>query len=154
MRAESRAMGLCGKWFSPSAHDRSAMRAQKPAQGREIEMRGTFAAITLALAITGALVAGCSDLSTPPPSADRVRPADTLPTMGQTLDDTTITASVKTKLTLDKVSHVTAINVDTQGGVVTLSGKVDDGATKERAIQVARSVSGVRDVVDNLTVTQ
>ena len=46
------------------------------------------------------------------------------------------------------------IDVDTTGGTVSLSGKVDNSVTKDRAIQVARSVSRVRDVVDNLTVTQ
>lgn len=118
-------------------------------------MRGRITGTTLVLAISGTLLAGCSDTSTTSPTADRGgQPAETPRTVEQTVDDSSITVAVKTKLTAEKLSNAADIDVDTQRGTVTLSGTVEDGATKERAIQVARSVSGVRDVVDNLTATR
>ena len=45
-------------------------------------------------------------------------------TAGRTIDDATITASVQGKLTNDKASNFTRINVDTERGVVTLTGVV------------------------------
>ena len=44
------------------------------------------------------------------------------------------------------------INVDTKDGVVTLSGTVDTPVLKERAMQIAQQVDGVRSVVDNLAI--
>jgi hyperosmotically inducible protein len=46
------------------------------------------------------------------------------------------------------------VNVDTKNGVVTLTGDVDSALAKERAVQIARNTDGVRDVVDNITVTE
>jgi hyperosmotically inducible periplasmic protein len=73
-------------------------------------------------------------------------------TAGQNIDDSTITASVKTQLTKDKASNFTKIDVDTVRGVVSLNGVVDSAQTKTRAEQVARSVGGVRNVINNLQI--
>jgi len=43
------------------------------------------------------------------------------------------------------------INVDTKDKVVTLSGNVDSDQAKAKAVEIARGTTGVRDVVDNLT---
>jgi osmotically-inducible protein OsmY len=42
--------------------------------------------------------------------------------------------------------------VDTTDGVVTLSGRVDSAAARERAVQLARETAGVRSVTDQLQV--
>jgi hyperosmotically inducible protein len=73
-------------------------------------------------------------------------------TLGQNIDDTTLTASVKTKLAADKLANLTRIDVDTYNGVVSLNGVVSTPADKERAEQIAQSVEGVRKVVNNLQV--
>ena len=73
-------------------------------------------------------------------------------TLGRNIDDTTLTASVKTKLALDKLANLTRIDVDTYNGVVSLNGVVQTAADKERAEQIAQSVEGVRKVVNNLQV--
>ena len=73
-------------------------------------------------------------------------------TAGQNVDDTTITASVKTQLTKDKASNFTKIDVDTNRGVVSLNGVVDSPQTKSRAEQLARGVDGVRNVINNLQI--
>ncbi len=73
-------------------------------------------------------------------------------TMGENIDDTTITTTVKAKLAGDKGSTLTRVSVDTDRGVVQLSGVVQSAADKSRAGEIARSVSGVRRVVNNLQV--
>jgi osmotically-inducible protein OsmY len=73
-------------------------------------------------------------------------------TLGQNIDDTTITTSVKAKLAADKGATLTRVQVDTNRGVVQLSGVVDTAADRNRAAEVARSVGGVKQVVNNLQV--
>jgi uncharacterized protein YceK len=51
-----------------------------------------------------------------------------------------------------KVAKFTQIGVETNRGVVTLTGMVDSAADKARAEQVASKVSGVKRVVNNLQV--
>lgn len=72
--------------------------------------------------------------------------------LGQNIDDTTITTTVKSKLALQKASSLTRIGVDTVKGVVHLTGIVENPELKQRAESVARGVAGVRDVVNNLQV--
>ena len=71
-------------------------------------------------------------------------------TAGQTIDDASITASVQGKLTGDKLSNFTRINVDTDRSVVTLNGVVRSVEEKSRAEDLARQVSGVTTVNNNL----
>jgi hyperosmotically inducible protein len=72
--------------------------------------------------------------------------------VGETIDDATITARVKTVLLNDPQVSGMRIDVDTVQGVVTMSGIVESKAEEERAIQLARSVNGVRDVRSTLQV--
>ncbi len=67
--------------------------------------------------------------------------------------DAGITTNVKSKMAADDNVKAYQIDVDTSNGVVTLSGDVDSSLAKERAEQIARNTDGVRDVVDNITVT-
>ena len=71
-------------------------------------------------------------------------------TLGQNIDDTNITATVKTKLTAEKASNFTRIDVDTVRGVVTLGGVVANDADRARAEQIAVQVGGVKKVINNL----
>jgi hyperosmotically inducible protein len=73
-------------------------------------------------------------------------------TFGQNIDDTSITTSVKSKLAADKGSSLTRVQVDTNQGVVQLSGTVETAADRNRAEQVAREASGVKSVKNNLQV--
>jgi|SwirhirootsSR2_FD_contig_121_255722_length_888_multi_7_in_0_out_0_1 hypothetical protein len=66
--------------------------------------------------------------------------------------DATITASVKSKLAREKAATLVKVNVDTNEGVVQLSGNVDSEQTKMRATELARQVEGVRKVVNNLKI--
>jgi len=66
--------------------------------------------------------------------------------------DAGITTKVKTKLAADSAVKASQVNVDTKDKVVTLSGSVDNDTAKTRAIELARETTGVKDVVDNLSV--
>ena len=71
---------------------------------------------------------------------------------GENVDDAKITAAVKTKLAGEKMATLTKVDVDTNKGTVYLTGNVENTTVKARATELARSVSGVRDVVNNLQV--
>jgi len=62
--------------------------------------------------------------------------------------DTGITAKVKAKLAADDVVKASQIEVQTTGGVVTLTGNVDSEGAKTRALQLARDTEGAVNVVD------
>ena len=89
--------------------------------------RGTFRGLTVAVALAMATVA-CSQ------------------------SDPGITTAVKSKFAADDTVKAYRIDVDTKDRVVTLSGEVDNAAAKARAVELARGVEGVRDVVDNTAI--
>jgi len=71
---------------------------------------------------------------------------------GTMLDDAAITAKVKTELIGEKNVKARNIDVDTVAGVVVLSGYVDSQQEVSRAGAVAKSVSGVVRVKNELRV--
>jgi osmotically-inducible protein OsmY len=73
-------------------------------------------------------------------------------TVGETLDDATITTRVKTAMLNDPGVGALRIDVDTYRGVVTLSGRVKSEAEREQAISLARRIDGVTEVKDALQV--
>jgi hyperosmotically inducible protein len=73
-------------------------------------------------------------------------------TAGQNIDDATITAKVKSKLAADRLSNLTRVDVDTTNQVVALNGVVQSADAKVRAGRLAKEVSGVRKVENNLQV--
>jgi hyperosmotically inducible protein len=72
--------------------------------------------------------------------------------VGKEISDTWITTEVQARYFLDREVMGMSISVTTTGGVVTLSGPVDNDAVRRKAIADARSVDGVKRVVDKLTV--
>jgi hyperosmotically inducible periplasmic protein len=80
-------------------------------------------------------------------------PVDT-PNMADRTDmtDPAITAAVKAKLLGDPLVAGLKIDVDTQSGVVTLSGTVKSAAEKEEAVRLARDTAGVKSVNDMIKV--
>lgn len=70
--------------------------------------------------------------------------------VGETLDDGAITTQVKAALIADSETEARNINVDTRRGVVQLNGFVVSDAGRKHATQVARNVSGVTSVENNL----
>lgn len=71
---------------------------------------------------------------------------------GEVIDDSVLTAKVKTALIEDPVTKAGQINVETYRGVVQLGGFVDSQAEKTRATELARGVTGVKDVRNDLKI--
>jgi osmotically-inducible protein OsmY len=102
---------------------------------------GTLKPIILSIALALLLsVAGCASM--------------TGQTTGQYVDDSTITASVKTKLVADKLANFTRVDVDTTNKVVSLNGVVESPDQKARAEQLAMQVSGVSRVENHLQIQE
>jgi hyperosmotically inducible periplasmic protein len=70
--------------------------------------------------------------------------------VGDTIDDATITTRVKTALLNDPDVGGLRIDVDTFKGVVTLSGRVKTKEDEVKAMALARKISGVTDVNSTL----
>ena len=71
---------------------------------------------------------------------------------GEYIDDSVITAKVKTEIIKDNTLKSSEINVETFKGVVQLSGFVNSQADIARAIEVARNVKGVTSVKNDMRV--
>ena len=71
---------------------------------------------------------------------------------GEYVDDATVTSKVKTALLSDSGLKSFDIGVETYKDVVQLSGFVDSPDQKVQAEQIARSVSGVRGVRNDIVV--
>ena len=71
---------------------------------------------------------------------------------GQYVDDTAITAKVKTAIFEDATLKSAEINVETFKGRVQLSGFVSSPANIQRAVTVAQGVSGVTSVANDMRV--
>ena len=71
---------------------------------------------------------------------------------GDAAADAATTAAVKTKLLADTKVGGLGIDVDTKDNVVTLSGKVRSRAEKTEAVRLARTTTGVKNVVDKLVI--
>ena len=95
--------------------------------------RITFA--TLVLGVTALIAAGCS----------------TTQTVGTQISDADIEAEAETRIAADPQLNPFEIDVDSEEGIVRLSGMVDDLDDVEAAEELVRNVDGVRGVDNDLT---
>lgn len=73
-------------------------------------------------------------------------------TVGKFIDDATVTTRVKTRFARDDQVSAMNINVDTNDGVVQLSGYAGSEAEKSRAAEIASQVPDVKSVQNNIVV--
>jgi len=97
--------------------------------------------VILAATLLGAVMAGCAN-DKPMPGA----------TVGTFVDDSYLTSAIKTKLLADTGLKAFHIKVITEHQVVTLSGTLPTAALREQAATVAKSVDGVKGVVNDIQV--
>lgn len=71
---------------------------------------------------------------------------------GEYIDDTVMTSRVKAVLLNDPAVSGLAINVETFKGTVQLAGFVKTVAERNRAVQLARDVKGVRQVRNDILI--
>lgn len=93
-----------------------------------------FAALLALLVIAPLLLAACGKSVT------------------ETIDDAAITTRVKTAFINDPVIGAARIDVDTFKGVVTLSGRVKSKEEEGKAIELAKTIHGVKDVKSTLQI--
>ena len=126
-----------------------------------MDKRSSVTLMAAALAAGALFGAGCSDRSSTGSVSEKIdRTTDQMSVAADNAaaraaaasDDGTVTVKVKGALMTDPALKPLEIQVSTKNGVVTLAGAVDSPVQKERATQIAQSVSGVQSVVDNLTV--
>ncbi|HEY0945123.1 MAG TPA: BON domain-containing protein [Opitutaceae bacterium] len=96
-------------------------------------------ALTLLASTAGFAVSGCAGTAT-------------RQSTGEYIDDTTITARVKSALVSDDSVRARDVQVETFRGVVQLSGFVDTADQKARAAQLASGIAGVREVQNNISI--
>ena len=104
--------------------------------------------IVLALALASSGIAACSRTEQVP-AGSKTAPATTV---GTELDDTVITTSVKAAFIDDKSIKGMDITVETRKGEVQLSGFLDNQEQINRAMEVARSVKGVKNVANAMAI--
>jgi len=98
-----------------------------------------FKKLTAALAFV-LLIAGCQ--------------AMTGETAGENIDDGVVTTYVKTALAGERINTLSRVGVETDNGIVVLTGEVETANEKSRAGTVASEVKGVKRVINNLQVIQ
>ena len=76
------------------------------------------------------------------------------PTMGEKIDDASITAQVKMTLLSHRSTGVLRTKVETTDGVVTLAGQARNAAEKDLATKLVADVHGVQSVVNNMTIEE
>jgi osmotically-inducible protein OsmY len=73
-------------------------------------------------------------------------------TMGENIDDASITAQVKMTLMLHRSTGVLRTKVETNDGVVTLAGIARNAAEKDLVTKLVSDINGVKSVVNNMTI--
>jgi hyperosmotically inducible periplasmic protein len=97
-----------------------------------------MARFLLALMLTGAAFVGCESNAN-----QRAQEA---------IDDASISTAVQAKLTGDRASNFSRVSVDSDRGVVHLSGVVSSAEQRKKAEELSRQVKGVRRVDNSLRI--
>ena len=107
--------------------------------GREAKVQVERSRLMLAAALAGVLLAACAG-------------SPTKESTGELIDDSVITAKVKSALMPDKTVSAVDVSVETFKGRVLLAGFVKSAEERQRAATVARSVAGVKEVSNKIEV--
>jgi len=73
-------------------------------------------------------------------------------TLGEKIDDASITAQVKMALLFHRATSAINTKVETTDGVVTVSGKAQNAAEKDLVTKLVTDINGVKSVVNNMTI--
>ena len=79
-------------------------------------------------------------------------PAQAAETIGEKIDDASITAQVKSSLLSHRSTSALKTKVNTTDGVVTLSGIAKNAAEKSLVTKLVNDIDGVNSVVNNMTI--
>lgn len=117
------------------------------------KMTKTLTAIALG-SILAASSAMANDTIKTEPGSTSAKIDNTMKSASNYMGDSAVTAKVKSALVGAKDINSNDISVQTNNGVVTLSGFVNDQTQAERAVSVTKGVDGVSSVSDKLHVKE
>jgi osmotically-inducible protein OsmY len=100
----------------------------------------------LSLLVAGVFVAGLGACATDRTATERNQ------TMTERAEDGWITTKIKSEFAMDNRVSATSIHINTDNGVVHLSGVAKDRAEANRAVEIARGVKGVRSVRNEMQI--
>ena len=112
----------------------------------------------LALIALGALISGCTTTKNAGVAIKEgateggQQVGDKAEDLGEKIEDGSITSAMKMKFANDELVSASDINIDTAEGHVTLNGTVGSQAEETRAIELGRSVNGVKSVYSRLII--
>jgi hyperosmotically inducible periplasmic protein len=98
------------------------------------------------LLVAGVFIAGLGGCATDRTATERNQ------SMTERVDDGWITTKIKSEFAIDKLVSATNIRINTDNGVVHLSGAAKNQAEANRAIEIARNVKGVRSVRNEMQI--
>jgi hyperosmotically inducible protein len=104
--------------------------------------------ITVASVVSLLTISGCNNRQ----SDSATQAANT--TAGMEIDDTVVTARVKSALLADPEIRSFDLKVETRKGTVQLSGFVDNQAQVDRAVKTTHEVDGVRSVDNSISLKE
>jgi hyperosmotically inducible periplasmic protein len=108
-------------------------------------------ALVVAAACVAALLCGGCTRQEP---AQQAGPTTAKASVGNTIDDTVVTTKVKAALLQDPDVRGVDIKVETYKGTVQLGGFAQDQSQVDRAIAIARSIQGVANVENAMSLKQ
>jgi hyperosmotically inducible periplasmic protein len=76
-----------------------------------------------------------------------------IPRVKEITEDSTVTGKIKAEFAKDKAVSALGIHVDTNKGVVTLSGNAKSREEADKAVAIAKSTAGVSSVKNEIKVT-
>jgi len=79
-------------------------------------------------------------------------PVEPVETIGEEIDDASITAQVKSSLMSHRSTSALKTKVETTDGVVTLSGIAKNAAEKSLVTKLVTDINGVNSVINNMTI--
>jgi hyperosmotically inducible periplasmic protein len=98
------------------------------------------------LLVAGVFIAGLTGCATDRTATERNQ------TVTERAEDGWITTKIKSEFAVDKLVSATKIHVNTDNGVVHLSGVAKNAAEANRAIDIARNVKGVKSVSNRMQI--
>jgi hyperosmotically inducible protein len=114
-------------------------------------MKAEFAAACAALSLALAPFAYAADKAAenkePPSTVEKA-----LDKTNEVIDDSAITAKIKAEYAKDKTVSAMKIHIETDKGVVKLTGNAKSKAEAAKAVQIAKSAHGVTSVRNQITV--
>ncbi|MDB6122348.1 MAG: hypothetical protein JWQ71_1341 [Pedosphaera sp.] len=126
------------------------MKTTSVKQSRSLKVLGLITLSTLSLLAT----TGCNKDNPPVVDTSTTVKVPTERTIGEAVDDTTVTAHVKKALGDNAEYKFDDVKVTTMKGTAQLSGFVNTAAQKKAAAEIAAKVPNVKELVNGITVKE